>query len=296
LTDVLRSVGMLGKVAITVRTALTDRLLRSDAEIAFADSGSTGPAVVLTHGAGLDHTMFDAQARALTEHGYRVVVWDLRGHGQSRLMPGIRFTATDALGDLAAVLDECQLASPILVGHSLGGNLTQTFTRDHPNRVAAHIVMDATCNFSPLSALDRWSLSLAAPLLGLVPARTLPGIMARASAVTPRGIALAEDRFARMPKPAFLDVWRATVSLLVAEPDYRSTTPLALLRGDRDRTGNIATTMPRWARAEGIAETVIPGAGHVVTWDAPHSTSVALLRILGEWAPGGASADGADVP
>jgi pimeloyl-ACP methyl ester carboxylesterase len=284
------------KVAATVMTALTDRLLRSNAEIAFADSASPGPTVVLTHGAGLDHTMFDAQAGALRERGYRVIVWDLRGHGQSPLAPGVRFTATDALGDLRALLDDRQVETAVLVGHSLGGNLTQSFARAYPNRVAAQIVMDATCNFAPLSALDRWSLRLAAPLLGLVPARILPGIMARASAVTPRGIALSQDHFARMPKPAFLDVWRATLSLIVPEPNYRSTTPLALLRGERDRTGNIATAMPRWARAEGITETVILGAGHVVTWDAPQATSAALLRILGEWRPGNSDAGEAGAP
>ena len=34
-------------------------------DIAFADSGGAGPAVLLSHGFLMDHTMFDAQVAAL---------------------------------------------------------------------------------------------------------------------------------------------------------------------------------------------------------------------------------------
>ncbi len=262
---------------------LTRRLARRDAEIAFADSGATGPAVVLTHGAGVDHTMFDAQVTTLTQHGFRVVVWDLRGHGRSALAPGVRFSATDALEDLDALLAECGIDTPVLAGHSLGGNLAQAFARTHPQRVSGVIVLDSTWNAGPLSALERCALRLAAPALALVPAKSLPHLMARASAVSPDAIARTEALFARMPKRRFLDVWAATVSFVAPDPGYRSPVPLALVRGAEDRTGNIATAMSRWAATEGVAEHVIPRAGHMVTWDAPAETSHTLLRILNGW-------------
>ncbi|BDB41756.1 alpha/beta hydrolase [Mycobacterium kiyosense] len=259
------------------------RLVRPGADIAFANTGSGARAVLLTHGAGLDHTMFDAQAAALTQHGYRTIVWDMRGHGQSTLAPGTRFTASDALDDLAALMDECQVDGPVLVGHSLGGNLTQAFVRAHADRVSGHIVVDSTWNAGSLTGRERLALRLAAPALALIPARVLPSQMARASAVTPHAIARAAAVFARMPKRTFLDVWRATVSFVAPEPGYHPTVPLGLVRGAQDRTGNIATAMPRWARAEGITEHVIRDAGHIVTWDAPDATSHALLQILSQW-------------
>lgn len=259
------------------------RLGRADAEIAFADTAVDGPAVVLTHGAGVDHTMWDAQVDALTEAGYRVIVWDMRGHGESTLAPGTRFTAADALDDLAALLEECRVDRAVLVGHSLGGNLVQAFTRTHAERVAGLVVMDSTWNTGPLSGPERLALRLAAPALALVPAPALPGMMARASAIRPSAVERTKATFARMPKRRFLDVWTATVTFVDPAPGYRSPVPLALVRGSRDRTGNIATAMPRWARTEGVAEHVIPGAGHIVTWDAPDATAHALLRVLGHW-------------
>lgn len=262
---------------------LTRRLDRPHAEIAFADTDGDGPAVVLTHGAGLDHTMWDEQVVALAEGGYRVVVWDMRGHGESTLAHDARFTPSDALDDLAALLEECGVGRAVLVGHSLGGNLAQAFARAHPEQVVGLIVMDSTWNTGPLSRLERFALRLAAPALALIPWGALPGQMARASAVTPAVIARTEATFARMSKRRFLEVWAATVTFVDPAPDYRSPVPLALVRGSRDRTGNIATAMPRWAQAEGISEHVIPNAGHIVTWDAPDPTSHALLHVLDQW-------------
>lgn len=262
---------------------LDRRLARPGAEIAFTDSGGDGSAVVLTHGAGVDHSMFDSQVPVLVEHGYRVIAWDLRGHGQSKLAPGERFTASDAFDDLDALLAECEVHAPVLVGHSLGGNLAQALARAQPGRVGGVIVLDSTWNAGPLSALERFALRFAAPALAVIPAGTLPRIMARASATTPDAIARTEALFARMPKRTFLDVWRATVSFVAPEPGYRSPVPLALVRGAEDRTGNIATAMPRWARAEGLVEHVVPGAGHMVTMDAPAETSRLLVSILGGW-------------
>jgi len=255
----------------------------SGAVIAYGDSGTHGVPVVLTHGAGLDHSMFDAQASSLVDRGFRVIVWDMRGHGQSALTDGIRFTARDALDDLDALLLRCRVEKAVLVGHSLGGNLVQAFAREHPDRVRGIVVIDSTWNAGPLSRVERFALRLAAPALALVPARQLPRLMARASAVTSEAIARTEALFARMPKSRFLDVWRATVSFVDPDPQNRTAVPLALIRGADDHTGNIATAMPRWAAFESIAEHVIPGAGHVVTWDAPEQTTHALREILESW-------------
>ncbi|GAB2476325.1 alpha/beta hydrolase [Promicromonospora xylanilytica] len=274
---------------------LTETLPRPGATIRFTDFGGPGRPVVLSHGAGVDHTMFEPQLPALRDAGYRVIVWDLRGHGVSPLHPGTRFTADDALDDLAALFDRLGLVEqeadalgtgprpngPLLVGHSLGGNLAQEFARRAPERAGGLVVLDSAWNAGPLGRLERLALHLAAPLLSTVPASRLPGLMARASAVRPTAVARTEELFAQLPKERFLDVWRATVSLVDPQPGYRTPVPLGLVRGAEDRTGNIATAMPRWAAAEGIAEHVVAEAGHMVTLDAPDALNGTLLKLLG---------------
>ncbi|MGH3706478.1 MAG: alpha/beta fold hydrolase [Agromyces sp.] len=255
-------------------------LARPGATLRFAMLDGDRRPVVLVHGAGMDHSMFDAQALALQVAGHAVVAFDQRGHGGSRLEPGTRFTGPAALDDLAALLDHLALERPALVGHSLGGNVAQALVRRDPGRTGALIVIDSTWNTGPLSRSERAALRLAAPALSLIPASRLPGMLARASAITPEAIAATEAMFARMPKRSFLDVWRATVAFVDPDPDYRVPVHLGLIRGELDRTGNIATAMPAWASAEGVGERVIAGAGHVVTLDAPEATTTTLLDLL----------------
>ncbi|GAA1329366.1 alpha/beta fold hydrolase [Saccharothrix algeriensis] len=262
----------------------TERALRRDgAVLRYRDLPGPRRPVVFVHGAGMDHRMFDAPALALHRAGHRVILWDLRGHSGSDLGTGVRFTATAAFADLVALLDHLAVRRPVLVGHSLGGNLAQALVRRLPDRAHGLIVLDATWNTGPLSTAERFLLRLAAPSLALVPASRLPRLMARASAITPRGIAESEAAFARIPKRVFLDVWRATASLVDPDPGYRTPIPLGLVRGEHDRTGNIATAMPRWAAAEAVGEHVIAGAGHNVTLDAPDATTTVISALLDRW-------------
>ncbi|MEV0752696.1 alpha/beta hydrolase [Streptosporangium sp. NPDC050280] len=244
-----------------------------------ADSGGDGVPLVFSHGAGADHVMFDAQSEYLRARGYRVVTWDMRGHGRSR-PAGAPFTAERAIADLCALVEHLALDRPVLVGQSLGGNLGQAVVRRRPDLARALIVIGSTWNTAPLSWNERLLLKAAAPSLSMISTKRLPGMMANASAVTEKARADARRAFSQLSKEEFVQVWRATVELLDPDPGYRTPVPLCLIRGERDRTGNIASAMPRWARTEGVEEVVIPGAGHIANQDDPRAVNVAIEAFL----------------
>jgi 3-oxoadipate enol-lactonase len=258
---------------------LTSVLPLDGCDLHYADSGGDGVPLVFTHGAGADHVMFDAQFRHLAGCGYRVVVWDLRGHGRSR-PAGVPFTARRAIDDLLALIGHLTLDRPVLIGQSLGGNLGQAVVKRRPELARALVVIDSTWNTAPLSWAERLLLKAAAPMLSAVPAGRLPALMADASAVTPQARKDARRAFAQVPKREFVQIWRATLDLLAPDPAYRTPVPLCLIRGERDSTGNIASAMPRWARAEGVEEVVVPGAGHLSTQDAPYAVNEAIETFL----------------
>jgi len=258
---------------------LTDELPVDGCTLRLADTGGGGAPVLLLHGAGTDSTTFAPQHEALAAAGYRVVVPDLRGHGASR-PTALPLTADRLVGDVEAVVSYLGLRRAVLVGHSLGGNLAQALVRRSPDRYRALAVLDATWSTGPLSPAERLALRSAAPVLRAFPARSLPRLMADASATTGPARAALRDVFARQTKAEFLAAWRATVGLVAPDPGHRTPVPLLLLRGTRDRTGNIATAMPRWAAAEAVTEVVVPDAGHVVMLDAPDAVSTALVSFL----------------
>ncbi len=77
------------------------------------------PAVVLVHGAGMDHSVWAVQTRALAQRDCNVLAVDLPGHGRSA------GAALDTIGRqaewLVALLDAAGVATAALVGHSMGG-------------------------------------------------------------------------------------------------------------------------------------------------------------------------------
>jgi pimeloyl-ACP methyl ester carboxylesterase len=258
---------------------LNQAFARNGCEIRFVDVAGTEPAVIFIHGAGADHAMFEHQAHALTGAGHRVVLLDLRGHGKSR--PNMQPVSSVLFADdIQTLIGNLGLDRPILAGHSLGGNIAQALVRCAPDRYRGLIVMDSAWNTGRLTATERLELRLAAPGLALIPARILPRVMANASTVTDAARTYAIRAFSQLTKAEFLEVWRATVTYVDPDPSYRTPVPLSLIRGAADKTGNIATAMPAWASAEGIAEVVVPGAGHIVTQDAPAAVSGALLTFL----------------
>jgi pimeloyl-ACP methyl ester carboxylesterase len=109
-----------------------------------------GTAVVLTHGWGVDNRAFYYTKRQLSER-YRVIAWDLRGLGKSS-RAGKQGYSLDAMADdLAAVVDLAG-APAVLLGHSIGGMITQTFARRHADGLgaqAAALVLVATTYTDP---------------------------------------------------------------------------------------------------------------------------------------------------
>lgn len=94
------------------------------------------PTVVFSHGYCLSLRSWVFQRRALTRAGYRVVLWDQRGHGRSGAGDPEHYDI-DRLGrDLAAVIDDVVPTGDIaLVGHSMGGMTMMALALERPDLI-----------------------------------------------------------------------------------------------------------------------------------------------------------------
>ncbi|MCF6277549.1 MAG: alpha/beta fold hydrolase [Anaerolineales bacterium] len=82
-------------------------------------------------------------------HEYRVVVPDLRGHGQSDA-PFTQYTMPELVADINAVADSLDLPEKfVLVGHSFGGSICIEYAAAHPERLEK-LVLIATAGEYPL--------------------------------------------------------------------------------------------------------------------------------------------------
>ncbi|MFD2419576.1 3-oxoadipate enol-lactonase [Amycolatopsis pigmentata] len=79
-----------------------------------------GDVVVLSNSLGSSLAMWDPQVKPLVDNGFRVVRYDTRGHGGSRVPRG-PYTLDELAGDVVALLDLLDVPSAHFVGLSLGG-------------------------------------------------------------------------------------------------------------------------------------------------------------------------------
>src|SRR5689334_17438496 len=116
-----------------------------------------GPAILLSHGYSATCRMWDGQIAALRDR-FQVIVWDMRGHGQSDY-PSERGAYSEALtvGDMAAILKACGVDRAIIAGLSLGGYMSLAFHRRHPEPVRALMLFDTGPGFKRDEARTAWN-------------------------------------------------------------------------------------------------------------------------------------------
>jgi len=125
-------------------------------DLAHRDEGQ-GPALILLHGLGADRLLWNAVATLLATK-FRVIVPDLRGHGSTPAPSGSQLTLPELGADVLRLLDQKQITSAHIVGHSSGGFLAIRIALDHPERVRSLIVVSgaAYSDAHTGSIVDRW--------------------------------------------------------------------------------------------------------------------------------------------
>ncbi|MEU7578748.1 alpha/beta fold hydrolase [Streptomyces sp. NPDC041068] len=104
------------------------------------EGGPKASALVLLHGHPFDRSMWTPQREALAAT-HRVITPDLRGYGESTVVPGTTTFATFA-EDVAALLDHLGVGEFALGGLSMGGQIAMECYRLFPERVTGLLLAD----------------------------------------------------------------------------------------------------------------------------------------------------------
>ena len=99
---------------------------------------SEAPTLLLTHGWSLESGVWNEVATRLHDR-CRIIVWDLPGLGQSQAPRNGDYRLEKMADDLAAVVDFAGKGPLVLVGHSIGGMIVQTFCRRHSERLGSDV-------------------------------------------------------------------------------------------------------------------------------------------------------------
>jgi pimeloyl-ACP methyl ester carboxylesterase len=114
------------------------QLQRNGTGIHYETHGSGAP-ILLTHGVGATSRMWDEQVEEFTDR-YRLILWDLPGHGQSE-PPQRPVNANSLTRDIQAILNAVEASRVVLVGLGAGGLMALRFWHEFPERVRGLVLI-----------------------------------------------------------------------------------------------------------------------------------------------------------
>ena len=242
-----------------------------------------GPSVVLLHPFPANHEFWIPVAEELSSR-YRLILPDLRGHGESEVGEGPATMAKHA-ADLARIMDDAQAGRAPLIGISIGGYILFEFWRKHRHRVAALGLCNtkapadnAEGRAGRLQAandvLDRGTepflQSMVPRLLGKTTREARPdlvdGALGMMRQMSPEDIALVQRGMAERP-----DSIETLKTINV---------PTLLVTGDEDILTGINEAELMRQHISGSQLRVIQQAGHYSPWEQPPEASRLLRQFL----------------
>jgi len=130
------------------------KLVINDLSVSYNDEGKTGdPVLIFIHGFPFNKSMWNKQTEALKEN-YRVIAYDVRGHGNSDA--GTEDFSIDLFAeDLLNLMDALKIDKAMLCGLSMGGYIALNAVENYPDRFDALILSDTTCTADTPEAKEK---------------------------------------------------------------------------------------------------------------------------------------------
>jgi pimeloyl-ACP methyl ester carboxylesterase len=242
-------------------------------EIDYEVSGH-GRAVLLSHGYAATGRMWAGQRQALGDR-YRVISWDMRGHGQTETPDDpAQYSAELTVADMRALLGQLGIRRGVIGGLSLGGYVSLAFHHAHPEMVEALVICDSGPGYRNAEARAQWNerafsraTDLEATGLDVLAGRSLEMREAMSHHRSAQGLAHAARGMLAQQGSTVID----------GLPSIR--VPTLVIVGDQD-TPFLAPCEYIAKKVPGARLEVIKGAGHSSNLDQPDAFNRVLLDFL----------------
>jgi pimeloyl-ACP methyl ester carboxylesterase len=253
--------------------------------VGYDDVGSGGNALLLVHGHPFDRSMWQPQVETFARSSrWRVIAPDLRGYGESSVVPGK--TTFDAFAaDIAALLDHLRIQNVVLGGLSMGGQIVMEFCRLYPERVRG-ILLAATFSKAETDEGKKNRAIMADRLLreGMEPyaEEVLPKMVAPRNIAALPAVAEHVRSMMRAAHPAGAGV---ALRGRAERPDYESTlanlnVPALIVVGDEDAFTTRADAERMHALLKQSELVWMKGVGHMPNLARAVEFNEALGRLL----------------
>ncbi len=257
--------------------------LRNDAAEIFYEVRGSGAPVVLLHPFPCHHGFWNPIATALDSR-YRLILPDLRGHGDSEIGEGPALMSKHA-SDIARLLDAESIGRAAFIGCSIGGYILFEFWRRFRARVSSLALCDTRPQADTAEARAN-RLKAAASVLeqGAEPfiETMIPKLMGRTTLTArPDLVVGARAMIRKMSAEDISLVLRGMAERPDSVADLKTiNVPTLIVTGEEDVLSTVADGDLMRQNLAGSQLKVIPKAGHYSPWEQPDSVGKALRQFL----------------
>lgn len=257
------------------------------------DVTGSGPPLVFIHGGWMNGDAWDEQVDRFAED-YRVVTFDLRGHGRTGATDARRYSVELFADDLEVLLDHLDVEDPILCGLSLGNMVAQEYLHRHPDRPAGAVLGGPVTSMVPVD-LPAGLKPFVSPVAGIQTSlrlagskatfRSMLGSIRTATGTTwisvdPETRARAVELAGTVPRTEFRKIFEALYRY--DAPDLADVSaPTLAIYGEseadlvKDQGRRLVDSI------DGASVAVVPEAAHLVNLDNPDAFNARVADFLG---------------
>jgi pimeloyl-ACP methyl ester carboxylesterase len=267
--------------------------IRTNGVDTYYERRGNGPPIVFVHAAILDSHQWRPQVDVLGED-YTTITYDVRGHGRTGRSELDRYSIELFADDLAALIDELDLETPVLCAHSTGGCIAQVYAARHPEKLSG-LVLAST--YTPdIATRGEWLQR------SLLMRATIPPVRLLGYERVEKAMVWLQERFQgedvsgdyeaiqalrkegpTMTSAEFAKVIRAIVAFAESEVDFAAiTVPTLVLFGENDVDFVRRHAVTLGGELPDVTVREIPGAGHGSNLDDPEFFTDAVREFVGE--------------
>jgi 3-oxoadipate enol-lactonase len=239
------------------------------------------PVVTLSHSLAATHRLWDAQAEALRPR-YRVLRYDIRGHGASDVPPA-PYTLEQMADDLHALLRALDISRTHVVGLSMGGLIAMTMALRYPAEVQSLVLADTTACYGPERKPmwdDRIAVAQSKGVTAVLDRTMEAWFSAPFRARHPEVIARIRAMLAPTDPVGYVGAIQAIGYGDLREEIRAIRVPALILIGENDHGTDITMARTMLERIRGSELEVLPRAAHCSCVEAAEEFNRALLGFL----------------
>ncbi len=247
--------------------------------------GGTGEPIIMLHGFGGDKDNWLRFAKYFTP-GYRVIIPDLPGFGESSKPENAQYTIMSQVEKLNALVRELKLTDFHVIGNSMGGNIAGAFAAAHPEKVKTlglfdsggvtspmkselHLIMETGINPLIVKKTDDYDRLLAFNFYKPIP---IPSFVKKV-------LAEKAAKASEFNQKIFKESLEADFLLLESKLGMIKA-PTLILWGDSDRVIHVSSVPVFEKKIKNARSVIIKECGHLPMLEKPQETADAYKDFL----------------